>query len=527
MSEVAVLQTSPDGPALAVDARAAAPARVDPAGPVLTVRELTKRYGSHVALDRVSLDIHPGRVHVLFGENGAGKSTFITLLAGANLASSGEVAIGDFRGVFDSVAQARAHGIRAVFQEFSLVPQLTVAENIVLGEEPVNGAGVLDRRAARTDAQTLIDKLGFDLSVDARVGTLPRGKQQMVEICKALRLRPRVLILDEPTASLSEHDAQSLFSLVRRLKSDGTAIVYITHRMHEIALLADEVTVLRDGKWIATVDADTSHDRLIELMTGRTVANLFPAQDHRIGPVRLEVRDLTLAAQPGITQVKHASLQVRAGEIVGIAGLVGCGKSEIGQACFGLRPVESGAMLLDNAPLAPRHPADAIVRGLWYSPADRKHDGLMLDRPAAENMALSGTLWGETRGVLLNAGREREVVTKLSARVAFDAARMHEPVGNFSGGNQQKVMLAKGLAQDIGVYVFDEPTVGVDVGARPAIYRYLSELAARGAAIVLVSSDLPELLGMCHRLLVMHDGEIVAAFDRDDFDEQRILEKFF
>ena len=527
MSQVAVLQTSPDRQALAVDARAGAPARADSAGPVLSVRELTKRYGSHVALDSVSLDIHAGRVHVLFGENGAGKSTFITMLAGANPASSGEVAIGGFRGIFESVAQSRAQGIRAVFQEFSLVPQLTVAQNIVLGEEPASRAGMLDARAARADAQALIDELGFDLSVDARVGTLPRGKQQMVEICKALRVRPRVLILDEPTASLSEHDAQSLFALVGSLKSQGTAIIYITHRMHEIALLADEVTVLRDGKWIATVGADTSHDRLIELMTGRAVANLFPTPGTRIGPVRLELRDLTLAAEPGITQVKQASLQVRAGEIVGVAGLVGCGKSELGQACFGLRPLESGAILLDNAPLAPRHPADAIERGLWYSPADRKNDGLMLDRPAAENMALSGTLWGELKGVLLNSRRERQVVTKLSARVAFNASRMHEPVSNFSGGNQQKVMLAKGLAQDIGVYVFDEPTVGVDVGARPAIYQYLSELAAQGAAIVLVSSDLPELLGMCHRLLVMHDGEVVAEFDRDGFDEQRILEKFF
>ncbi len=508
-------------------AHAPQPGARDCAAPVLSVRELTKRYGSHTALDRVSLDFHPGRIHVLFGENGAGKSTFITMLAGANLATSGELEMDGFRGVFQSVAQSRAHGIRAVFQEFSLVPQLSVAENIVLGEELVGAAGTLKRRAARDQALALIAELGFDLGVDACVGDLARGKQQMVEICKALRRPPRVLILDEPTASLSEHDAQSLFALVRRLKADGTAIVYITHRMHEIALLADEVTVLRDGRSIATVGADTPHDQLIELMTGRAVTSLFPPPGTHLGDVRLALRDLTLIAQPGVTQVKGVNLAVRAGEIVGIAGLVGCGKSEVGQACFGLRPVASGHIVLDDKPLRARHPADAIARGLWYSPADRKNDGLMQGCSAGENMALSGTLWGDMRGRLIRRRRERAVLERLSSRVAFAAERLDEPVGNFSGGNQQKVMLAKGLAQRIGVYVFDEPTVGVDVGARPAIYRYLSELAANGAAIVLVSSDLPELLGLTHRLLVMNDGRIVAEFQRDAFDERRILEKFF
>jgi ribose transport system ATP-binding protein len=498
-----------------------------PGEPVLRVRMLTKRYGAFVALDAVSIDFRPGRVHVLFGENGAGKSTFITMLAGANAATDGQLGIGDFEGAFASVAQARAHGIRAVFQEFSLVPQLTVAENIVLGEEPTLAAGLLDRRAARVQAEVLIAQLEFDLAADARVVDLPRGKQQMVEICKALRRRPRVLILDEPTASLSEHDAQSLFRLVHKLRDEGTAVIYITHRMHEITLLADEVSVLRDGKLIATVGADTPHDQLIELMTGRTVGDLFPEPDAALGPVRLQLRDLTLAPQPGVEQVRQVDLAVRAGEIVGIAGLVGCGKSELGQACFGLRPVAQGEILLDGAPLTPRHPADAIERGLWYSPADRKHDGLMLDRSAAENMSLSGTIWGEMKGVMLHPRLEKKALTRLSERVAFAARRMNEPVGNFSGGNQQKVLLAKGLAQAIGVYVFDEPTVGVDVGARPAIYHYLAELARGGAAIVLVSSDLPELFGMCHRLLVMHLGRIVAEFQRDEFDEQRILEKFF
>ncbi|HZY15299.1 MAG TPA: sugar ABC transporter ATP-binding protein, partial [Ramlibacter sp.] len=298
---------------------------VAPAGsaPTLRVRGLSKRYGQHLALDGVSLDLHAGEVHVLFGENGAGKSTLITMLAGAREPSAGQLEIGGHRGAFSSVAQARAHGVRAVFQEFSLVPSLTVAENITLGEEPVQGAGLLAKAQARLEARALIARLGFALDPDARVGSLPRGKQQMVEICKALRRTPRVLILDEPTASLSEHDAQALFALVRRLKAEGTAIVYITHRMHEIPALGDRVTVLRDGQLVATVPGDTPEHRLIELMTGRKLANIYPAPTAAREQVRLAIEGVSLAPQPGHTTVREASLQVRAGEIVGVAGLVG------------------------------------------------------------------------------------------------------------------------------------------------------------------------------------------------------------
>jgi ribose transport system ATP-binding protein len=496
------------------------------AAPALRVHGLSKRYGQHLALDSVSLDLHAGEVHVLFGENGAGKSTLISLLAGAREPSAGELEIGGHRGRFSSVAQARRHGIRAVFQEFSLVPSLTVAENVTLGEEPVRG-GVLVKSAARAEARALIERLGFALDPDQTVSELPRGKQQMVEICKALRRPPKVLILDEPTASLSEHDAQALFALVRRLKDDGTAIVYITHRMHEIPALGDRVTVLRDGQQVATVAADTPDDRLIELMTGRKLANIYP-QPGPIGTrVRLAIEAVSLAPRPGSVTVRNASLQVRAGEIVGIAGLVGCGKSELAQACFGLSRLASGRIAVDGRPAGFRHPSDAIAAGLWYSPADRKHDGLALDLPAGDNVALSGLAFGPVRGRWLRPRRERSHLRELARRVDFAASRLHEPVSNFSGGNQQKLMLAKGLAQEIGVYVFDEPTVGVDVGAREAIYRCLAQLSAAGAAILLVSSDLPELMGMTHRMFVMNDGGISAEFERAEYDEHRILAHFF
>lgn len=498
-----------------------------PSAPLLRLRGLSRRYGQHLALADVSLDLHAGEVHVLFGENGAGKSTLISLLAGARQPSSGTLEIGGYKGVFASVAQARAHGVRAVFQEFSLVPTLTVAQNITLGEELLRAGAFLDHAASRAEARRLVEQLGFSLDLDERVGRLPRGKQQMVEICKALRHPPRVLVLDEPTASLSEHDTQALFALVRRLKAQGTAVVYITHRMHEIPVLGDRVTVLRDGRQVATVAADTPPQRLIELMTGRAMAQVYPQPGVVGARVRLLLDKVTVALQAGSPGVQGASLKVHAGEIVGIAGLVGCGKSELAQACFGLRRLAGGRIELDGRAVRFGHPADAIAAGLWYCPSDRKHEGLALDLAAGENMVLSGLRHGPVRGHWRMPRRERAHLGELSRRVEFAAPRLREPIANFSGGNQQKVLLAKGLAQEIGVYVFDEPTVGVDVGAREAIYRCLAELSARGAAILMVSSDLPELLGMTHRMLVMNEGRITGHFERSAYDEHRILSCFF
>ncbi|CAM5492295.1 sugar ABC transporter ATP-binding protein [Eoetvoesiella caeni] len=493
-------------------------------GPLLKLRGLGKRYGTHHALRGVNLDLMPGQVHVLFGENGAGKSTLISMLAGANQPSDGHIEIMDERVELASVSRARALGIRAVFQEFSLIPHLTVADNIALGEEPVDKLGFLAKSRMRDRAARLIAELGFDLDPRALVADLSRGKQQMVEICKAVGQAPRLLILDEPTASLSEHDTRALFMLVRRLKAQGTAIVYITHRMHEIPEIGDTVTVLRDGGQVATVLADTSDNALIELMTGRTVSDIYPAlAAPRMSRPRLVLRNVASACGG----VADASLEVRAGEIVGLAGLVGCGKSELGQAVFGAGKLSAGEVLLDGRAVSFRHPADAIERGLWYSPPDRKRDGLALMRSAFDNIGLSSLMFGRNSGALRKPANESRLVSGLSGRVEFPFSRAREPVSNFSGGNQQKVLLAKGLAQDIDVYIFDEPTVGVDVGARQAIYKYFGELSAGGAAILLISSDLPELLGMSHRLLVMRAGRTVAEFAREQFDEHAILEQFF
>lgn len=502
--------------------------------PTLSTAGLTRRYGQHAALDGVSLDFLPGEVHVLFGENGAGKSTLISMIAGANTPSEGRILMAGQEVAFNSVAAARAHGVRAVFQEFSLIPWMTVAENITLGEEPLAGptllqktAGFLSKSGTLAEARRLIDDLGFELDPRATVASLTRGKQQMVEICKAMRLRPRLLILDEPTASLSEHDAQALFRLIRRLQQQGTAIIYVTHRMHEIPLIGNRLSVLRDGRFIATVPADTPEDRLIELMTGRNTEKVYPQPRQDLGAVRLELRGVALDHKPGVPAISNVNLGIRAGEIVGIAGLVGCGKSNLAQSCFGLRRIVAGEILVDGAPFVPSHPADAIARGLWYLPSDRKNDGLALDLTAHENMILSGLRFGAASGSILNPRREARHLAQVARMVEFNGDRLAEPVARFSGGNQQKVLLAKSLVQDVNVYVFDEPTVGVDINACLSIYRCLADLSAQGAAILLVSSNLPELMGLTHRMLVMSGGAIVAEFDRADYDEHRILEQFF
>lgn len=490
---------------------------------VLSIRNLGKRYGAHWALRDISLEFAPGKAHVLFGENGAGKSTLISMLAGANQPTEGTISIGEFTGEFRTVNEARRHGVRAVFQEFSLVPNLSVADNIMLGDEATGPFGLLNKTAARREAGQLIERLGFDLDAQALVADLPRGKQQMVEICKAVRAVPKVLILDEPTASLSTHDTEALFSLLRSIMAEGTAIIYITHRMEEISVLGDLITVLRDGEMVATVPASTEESQLIELMSGRKLADLYPQPRTSVGGVRLELQQLS--TEDGL--VREVDLQVREGEILGVAGLVGCGKSELGQACFGLLRRASGQVLLNGRSVNFKHPADAIAAGVWYSPPDRKRDGLALIRPARENMLVSALEFGKIQGMFLKPRAETETTRHQSSKVDFPVGRIRENVSNFSGGNQQKVMLAKSLGQEIAVYLFDEPTVGVDVGARQSIYRYLNELAASGAAIVLISSDLPELLGMSNRIAVMRSGRVVAQFERNEFDQHKILEQFF
>ena len=502
--------------------------------PLLSAAALTKDYGGFRALDSADFALRAGETHVLFGENGAGKSTLISILAGAQRQTSGVVR---FRGEEvhpRSTLDARACGVSAVFQEFSLAPQMTVEENIFLGAEE-SRRGLLAKKSMRRRARDLLERLGFDLPAGARVSSLSRAERQMVEIAKAFRAEPSVLILDEPTASLTDSEAESLFNLMAQLKSRGVGVIYITHRMGEIRRVGDRVTVLRDGKVVATVDAKTaSEDELVRLMTGRVVSEVFPKIAFAPGEKALQAENLATAdgAAAG------ASFHARRGEIVGLAGLVGSGKSEAARACFGLEKIIAGTVTLNGEDISRISPAGAMARGLFYLPPDRREEGLMMTRPCRENISLPAiglaplAKWG-----FIRRGRERRAARELAGRFNLAPMRPERAAELFSGGNQQKIMLAKCLSRPAGagaggagaggVFIFDEPTVGVDVGARADIYAFIRDLCEGGAAILLVSSDLPEVLHLSHRLYVFHRGAARAELRGADITEEGALSHFF
>jgi ribose transport system ATP-binding protein len=493
-------------------------------GLLLEMAGVSKRFPGVLALDGVDFDLRPGEVHVLFGENGAGKSTLINIIAGTISADTGEMRYRGDRTVGLTPHQARAIGISPVFQEFSLVPDLSVQDNLFLGREK-SAFGVLDRKSMRRQARDIIAELGFDLQPDRKVKDLSRAHQQMVEIAKALLTRVRLLILDEPTASLTEAETARLFELMARLKSSGVGIIYVSHRLAEIRRLADRITVLRDGRKITTVNAEDVDDRaLIELMTGRAVEALFPAIHTSAGATLFETERLSLAT--GL--VEDASIHVRAGEVVGIAGLVGCGKSELIRAAFGLETITGGVIRHHGKDLHGLTPRTALRAGICYFPSDRVAEGLALSRPVRENVSMASLDCAAfARGPVLRRAEERRLVQRIVDKLRLSPPRIEQNVVNLSGGNRQKVVLARGMTRNLSVFLFDEPTVGIDVGAKFEVYELIRELAEGGAAIVLVSSELPEVMHLSHRLYVMHRARIVAELQGADISEQRILSHFF
>lgn len=495
-----------------------------PREPLLTLKGVTKRFPGVLALNAVELEVRAGEVHVLLGENGAGKSTLINVVSGTFPPDEGDFT---FAGqAMDGLTPHRARllGISPVFQEFSLAPNLTVEENLFLGRE-VSRFGVLDRAAMRDKAREIIAELAFDLDPRRPVGTLSRAHQQMVEIAKALLGNVRLLILDEPTASLTEAETEKLFSLVERLKADGVGIIYVSHRLREIVRLADRITVLRDGAYVATVDAKgVTEDDLVELMTGRKVDVLFPAIPHAPGAPLVQTQGLTLANR----SVQNVNFVARAGEITGIAGLVGCGKSELVRALYGLEMIESGEVSLDGEAFIPTSPSRALKAGICYFPSDRVSEGLALGRPIRENASMAALNEPDVsrRGVL-RGGSEKSFIQSAVDRLSLRPANIESAVGNLSGGNRQKVMLARGLTRNTRIYLFDEPTVGIDVGAKVEVYEFMKTLVTQGAAVVLVSSELPEVLHLSNRVYVMHRSQMIAELGGADITEQQVLSCFF
>jgi ribose transport system ATP-binding protein len=485
---------------------------------------ITKRFPGVLALDHVDFDLRRGEVHVLFGENGAGKSTLINIIAGTFPPDSGTFVYQgqELRGL--TPYRARRIGISPVFQEFSLAPDLTIEENLFLGHETARG-GFLDKRAMREQAARLLAELGFQLDPRALIRDQTRAHQQMVEIAKALLHDVKLLILDEPTASLTESETVKLFALIARLKRQGVGIIYVSHRMAEIQALADRITVLRDGRLIATVDSSAvTENQLVEMMTGRKIDVLFPKVRHAPTTPALEISHLSLADG----SVRDVSLTLRRGEIVGVAGLVGCGKSELARAVFGLEPIASGRIVIDGRETGPITPQSALARKVCYFPSDRVGEGLALVRPIRENasMAALDLPAFQDKGILRRRA-ERGLIQGIVDKLRLRPPQIERAVGNLSGGNRQKVMLARGLTRDTEIFLFDEPTVGIDVGAKVEVYEFMKELAESGKAILLVSSELPEVLHLSHRLYVMHRGAMVAELTGEAITEERVLQSFF
>ncbi len=492
---------------------------------ILNLHGIHKHYPGVKALDGVNFTLESGEVHVLFGENGAGKSTLISIISGANQPSSGEMRFFDNIVRFKSVYDARQKGISAVFQEFSLVDTLTVAQNLFLGEEPLTGR-FLDNITLHTEAQAQLDKMGFSLDAHLLVSELSRAEKQMVEIAKALRGDLSVLILDEPTASLSHQETEQLFSLIEQLKAQDVGIIYISHRMGEIRRIADRITVLRDGKYIGTREVDTVEEQdLITMMTGREIDNIYPHVPFLPTKTVLDVQSLTTDNQ----LVRDTSFYVRAGEIVGFAGLVGCGKSEALRACYGAENVMTGCVMFNGENVTGLSIRQMLDLGFFYNSRDRKDEGLVLNRSCRENISLPSLdshPFSHRHGSL-NIAHEREKTHSLATRLKLYPMQTERNVGQFSGGNQQKVLLAKCLTRDVSLYVFDEPTVGVDVGTRAEIYRFIADLCEQGAAVVIISSDLPEVVHLSHRLYVMREGQVAAHLQGKEITETEALNHFF
>lgn len=488
------------------------------AEPVVRLRDVSKAYGAVQALDSVQLELYAGEVHALVGENGAGKSTLVKILAGAQQADSGSLTLEGESVAFSGPADARDAGIAVIYQEPTLFPDLSVAENIFLGRQPLLSGRRIDHEGMKERTRELFDRLGHAIAPDRPARGLSIADQQLVEIAKALSLDARVLVMDEPTAALSGVEVERLFEVARSLRDQGAAILFISHRFEEVFALCDRITVLRDGAYVSTdPTADLTTDGLVRRMVGRDVETLFPKQDSEVGEVVLEVDGLTRAGF-----FVDVGFEVRAGEIVALAGLVGAGRSEVIRAVFGIDDYDTGSVRIAGSVMPAHRPGAAMAAGMALVPEDRRQEGLVMDLSIERNLTLTQR-WALARMGLLRRADEHHLATAWAQRLEVKARSLADAVHTLSGGNQQKVVLAKWLSTEPSLLIVDEPTRGIDVGTKAEVHRLLSELAADGLAVLMVSSELPEVLGMADRVLVMHEGRITASLDREDATEESIM----
>jgi rhamnose transport system ATP-binding protein len=485
---------------------------------ILKLSNISKRFGGVEVLHGVSFTLRQGEVHALLGENGAGKSTLIKVITGVHQPDGGEIDLDGKQMHFNDTHESRLAGIAAIYQELSLFPDLNVAENIFIGRQPTTFGGRIDWRKMYSEAGELLLSLGVHLDLKQKARSLSIAQQQMVEIARAFSINARILIMDEPTSSLTLNEVDDLFRLVRRLRDEGTAIVFISHRLEEIFELADRVTVLRDGAYVDTRQVkDVTRDDLIRMMVGRTITNMFPKQDVKPGKVVLQVDHLTCEGA-----FRDISFDLREGEILGMAGLVGAGRTNVARAIFGVEPPTSGVIQLDGKAIQITSPRQAIALGLAYVPEDRQLHGLIPPMNITANISLP---------VLQEYARRGWLQDKVERSAAFNAAKQMEVRANsiwqkareLSGGNQQKVVMAKWLSTNPRILILDEPTRGIDVGTKAAVHALMSKLASEGMAILMISSELPEVLGMSDRVIVMHEGSMTAHFTRAEATQEKIL----
>jgi ABC-type sugar transport system ATPase subunit len=486
---------------------------------VLELKNISKRFGGVEVLHGVSFGLRPGEVHALLGENGAGKSTLIKVITGIHQPDGGEIYLNDKHVHFNDPLQARLAGIAAIYQELSLCPDLNVAENIFLGRQPTTVGGRIDWRKLYAEAGRLLTSLGVHLDLKAKARNLSIAQMQSVEIARAFSLNARILIMDEPTSSLTLHEVAELFGLVRRLRDEGTAIIFISHRLEELFEVADRVTVLRDGNYVDTRQVkDVTRDELVRLMVGRTISNLFPKVEVQRGEVALKVEHLSCA---GIFE--DISFEIHKGEILGMAGLVGAGRTDVARTIFGVVPPTSGTIEVEGRQVEISNPQQAINLGLAYVPEDRQLHGLIPAMDITSNISLPILQQYTRRGWLMDKV-EREAAFTAAQQMEVRANSIWQLARTLSGGNQQKVVLAKWLSTKPRILILDEPTRGIDVGTKAAVHALMSKLAAEGLAILMISSELPEVLGMSDRILVMHEGHMTALFNRAEATQEKIID---
>jgi inositol transport system ATP-binding protein len=486
---------------------------------LLEIRNVSKRFPGVVALDEVSITVSRGSVHALMGENGAGKSTLMKILSGMYMPDEGDILIEGGKVVFSGVRDAMKAGISMIHQELMPIPELTVAENIFLGKEPVMGrTGLVDFREMNRQAMKILERIQLDIPADRRMKDLPIAQMQMIEIAKAISNDARVIIMDEPTSAITSREVDILFGIIAQLKREGISVIYISHKMDEIFRISDVITVMRDGRVVGTRDAaELDHDQLISMMVGRSLNTLFQ-REHPAVPGECLVRVESLTGR-GFHDI---GFSLHAGEVLGFAGLMGSGRSEMANAVYGLDKPDSGSVIIDGSPKDIRSPRDAIDNGIAFVTEDRKMNGLVLTSSVTENMTLS-SLSGISNWNFVDKELESGIVREQIARYRIVVPDEHSVVLNLSGGNQQKIVIAKALLTKPRILILDEPTRGIDIGAKAEIYRMIRELSDGGMGIILISSELSEIIGICDRVLVLNKGGIAAELTGEGMNEEEIL----